>query len=70
MQLPSGATRWLAEVDSTLRETPLPGQSGLHVRPHPWLPNTYTVPFLRGRLVYAVFEGAEMGLVGILRYEQ
>jgi hypothetical protein len=39
------------------------------VRPHPWMPNTYTVPFLDGRLVYAVFEGAETGLVGVLRYE-
>jgi hypothetical protein len=39
------------------------------VRPHPWLPNAYFVPFLGGRLVYAVFEGDEAGLVGILRLE-
>jgi hypothetical protein len=39
------------------------------VRPHPSMPNTYTVPFLDGRLVYAVFEDAETGLVGILRYQ-
>ena len=39
------------------------------MQPHPWLPNVYTVPFLDGRLVYAVFEGAEEGLVVILRYE-
>jgi hypothetical protein len=53
-QLPSGVTRWLAEVYTTLRETPHPGQSALEVRPHPWVPNAYTVPFLDGRLVYAV----------------
>jgi hypothetical protein len=45
--------------------TPLPGQSGLDVQPHPWLPNVYTVPFLDGHLVYAVLEWK--GLVGILR---
>jgi hypothetical protein len=39
------------------------------VRPHPWLPNTYTIPFLGGRLVYAVLESAAVGLVGILRLE-
>jgi hypothetical protein len=37
---------------------PFPGQPHLHVRPLPSMPNTYTVPFLDGRLVYAVFEGA------------
>jgi hypothetical protein len=47
----------------------LPGQSALAVRPHPWLPNTYTVPFLDGHLVYAVLESGETGLVGILRLE-
>jgi hypothetical protein len=31
------------------------------VWPHPWLPNAYTVPFLDGRLVYAVLEGDETG---------
>jgi len=41
----------------------------LAVRPHPWLPNTYTVPFLGGRLVFAVLEGEGAGLVGILRLE-
>ena len=35
------------------------------MRPHPWLPNTCTVPFLGGRLFYAVFEGDDVGLVGI-----
>jgi hypothetical protein len=39
------------------------------VRPHPWLPNAYTVPFLDGRLVYAVLEGDETGLVVVLRYQ-
>jgi hypothetical protein len=33
------------------------------------VPNVYTVPFLGGRLVYAVFEGDEAGLVGVLRLE-
>ena len=47
----------------------MPGQSALAVRPHPWLPNTYTVPFLDGHLVYAVLESGEAGLVGILRLE-
>ncbi|MFL5795696.1 MAG: hypothetical protein ACJ77H_17125, partial [Actinomycetota bacterium] len=49
---------------------PLPGQSDLDVKPHPRLPNTYTVPFLGGHLVYAVFEGDEEGLVGILHHER
>jgi hypothetical protein len=49
---------------------PLPGQSGLKVLPHPLLPNTYTVPFLGGHLVYAVFEGDEEGLVGVLYHER
>jgi hypothetical protein len=42
------------------------------VLPHPRLPNTYTVPFLGGHLVYAVFEGVgeEPGLVGVLFLEQ
>src|SRR5512132_1093581 len=61
--LPLSATRWLAELYGTLRETPYPGQSELAVWPHPWLPNVYTVPFLDGRLVYAVLEGDERGLV-------
>ena len=69
MLLPSGATKWLAELYGTLRETPFPGQSALAVRPHPWLPNAYTVPFLDGRLVYAVLEGPEVGLVVVLRYQ-
>ena len=64
-----GATRWLAELYDTLRNIPYPGQSALDVRPHPWLPNVYTVPFLDGRLVYAVLEGDEAGLVVVLRYE-
>jgi hypothetical protein len=33
------------------------------------LPNVYTVAFLRGRLIYAVFEGDERGLVIVLRYQ-
>ena len=41
----------------------------LDVRPHPWLPNAYTVPFLDGRLVYAVLESPEVGLVVVLRYQ-
>jgi hypothetical protein len=60
---------WLAEVYDTLRETPYPDQSTLAVRPHPWLPNVYTVPFMDGRLVYAVLEGPEVGLVVVLRYQ-
>ena len=69
MLLPSGATKWLAELYGTLRETPYPGQSALAVWPHPWLPNVYTVPFMDGRLVYAVLEGDETGLVVVLRYQ-
>jgi hypothetical protein len=38
------------------------------VRPHPELPNTYTVPFLGGHLVYGVLEWK--GLVGILYHER
>jgi hypothetical protein len=34
------------------------------------LPNTYTVPFLGGHLAYAVFEGDEEGLVGIMYHER
>jgi hypothetical protein len=37
------------------------------VQPHPRLPNTYTVPFLNGRLVYAVLDWK--ALVGILSYD-
>ena len=40
------------------------------MQPHPRLPNAYTVPFLGGHLVYAVFEGEETGLVGVLFLEQ
>jgi hypothetical protein len=40
------------------------------VRPHPRVPNAYTVPFLGGRLVYAVFEGDETGLVVVLHHER
>jgi hypothetical protein len=39
------------------------------VQPHPWVPNVYTVPFLGGRLFYAVLESPEVGLVLVLRYE-
>ena len=64
-----GATKWLAELYGTLREAPYPGESTLDVQPHPWLPNVYMVPFLDGRLVHAVLEGDERGLVVVLRYE-
>jgi hypothetical protein len=57
----AGIPKWLAELYGTLRETPFPGQSTLAVWPHPWLPNTYTVPFLDGRLVYAVLEATRRG---------
>jgi hypothetical protein len=40
------------------------------VRSHPRVPNAYTVPFLGGRLVYAVFEGDETGLVVVLHHER
>jgi hypothetical protein len=66
-ELSPKARRWLAELYQVLAVTPLPGQSDLDVQPHPWVPNTYTVPFLDGHLVYAVLEWK--GLVGILRYD-
>jgi hypothetical protein len=57
---------WIYQI---LAVRPLPGQSPLDVQPHPWLPNTYTVPFLGGYLIYAVLEGGDAGLVGILHLE-
>ena len=68
--LSSQGRRWLAGIYRKLAAGPLPGQSDLDVRPHPRLPNTYTVPFLGGHLVYAVFEGDEEGLVGVLYHER
>jgi hypothetical protein len=49
-----------------LKDNPLPGQSALDVQPHPGLPNTYTVPFLNGQLVFAV--PPDKGFVGMLAY--
>lgn len=48
------AKTWLAALYGLLKVGPLPGESGLAVQPHPWLPNTYTVPFFDGHLVYGV----------------
>jgi hypothetical protein len=45
---------------------PLPGQSLLVVEPYPAVPNTYTVPFRGGLLIYVVPPGRRVGLVDMV----
>ena len=55
--LPEQAWAELADVYRTLARGPLPGQSLLAVEPYSAVPNTYTVPFRGGLLVYLVPPG-------------
>jgi hypothetical protein len=60
----------LAEVYRALASGPLPGQSLLHVEPYPGLPDTYTVPFRGGLLVYVVATGKRVvGMVAMVGVE-
>jgi hypothetical protein len=60
------AKTWLAGLYGLLKVGPLPGESALVVQPHAWLPDTYTVPFLDGHLVYGVPPGK--GVIVVLAY--
>lgn len=61
----------LAETYRALASGPLPGQSLLHVEPYPGLPDTYTVPFRGGLLVYVVPPGGRVvGMVAMVGVEQ
>jgi len=64
--MPPAAKTWLAALYGLLKVGPLPGESALAVQPHPWLPNTYTVPFLDGHLVYGV--PPDKGVIIVLAY--
>jgi hypothetical protein len=54
----------LADVYRALARGPLPGQSLLAVEPYSAVPNTYTVPFRGGLLIYLVPPGK--GVVGMV----
>jgi hypothetical protein len=54
----------LAAVYRALARGPLPGQSLLAVEPYSAVPNTYTVPFRSGLLIYVVPPGK--GVVGMV----
>jgi hypothetical protein len=62
--LPQEAQAELAEVYRVLARGPLPGQSLLAVEPYSAIPNTYTVPFRGGLLIYVVPPGKNV--VGIV----
>jgi hypothetical protein len=64
--MPLAAKTWLAALYGLLKVGPLPGESTLAVQPHAWLPDTYTVPFLDGYLVYGVPPGK--GVIIVLAY--
>ncbi|HWD47292.1 MAG TPA: hypothetical protein VHM23_26875 [Actinomycetota bacterium] len=61
--MPPAARTWLAALYGVLKLGPLPGESRLAVQPHAWLPNTYTVPFLDGHLIYGVPPGKDVIVV-------
>ena len=65
--LPEQAWAELADVYRTLARGPLPGQSLLAVEPYSAVPNTYTVPFRGGLLVYLVPPGKRVvGMVDMV----
>ena len=65
--LPEEAWAELADVYRTLARGPLPGQSLLAVEPYSAVPNTYTVPFRGGLLVYLVPPGKRVvGMVDMV----
>jgi hypothetical protein len=57
----------LADVYRALARGPLPGQSLLAVEPYSALPDTYTVPFRGGLLIYLVPPGKRaVGMVDMV----
>jgi hypothetical protein len=57
----------LAGVYRALARGPLPGQSLLAVEPYSAVPNTYTVPFHGGLLIYVVPPGKRVvGMVDMV----
>jgi hypothetical protein len=61
----------LAEVYRALARGPLPGQSLLAVEPYSAVPNTYTVPFRGGLLIYVVPPGKRVvGMVDMVGVQQ
>jgi hypothetical protein len=57
----------LAAVYRALARGPLPGQSLVAVEPYPAVPNTYTVPFRGGLLIYVVPPGKRtVGMVDMV----
>jgi hypothetical protein len=61
----------LADVYLALARGPLPGQSLLAVEPYSTVPNTYTVPFRGGLLIYLVPPGKQVvGMVDMIAVEQ
>jgi hypothetical protein len=61
----------LADVYRALARGPLPGQSLLAVEPYSTVPNTYTVPFRGGLLIYLVPPGKRVvGMVDMIAVEQ
>jgi hypothetical protein len=57
----------LAAVYRALARGPLPGQSLLAVEPYSAVPNTYTVPFRGGLLIYLVPPGKRIvGMVDMV----
>jgi hypothetical protein len=54
-------------VYRALARRPLPGQSLLAVEPYSAVPNTYTVPFRGGLLIYVVSPGKRaVGMVDMV----
>jgi hypothetical protein len=61
----------LADVYRALARGPLPGQSLLAVEPYSAVPNTYTVPFRGGLLIYLVPPGKRVvGMVDMVGVQQ
>lgn len=61
----------LADVYRALARGPLPGQSLLAVAPYSAVPNTYTVPFRGGLLIYVVPPGKRVvGMVDMIAIER
>ena len=60
----------MAQLYRVLAEGPLPNQSLVRVEPYPGLPDTYTVPFEGGLLVYVVPPGTRViGMVAMVGIE-
>jgi hypothetical protein len=61
----------LADVYRALARGPLPGQSLLAVEPYSAVPNTYTVPFRGGLLIYVVPPGKRVvGMVDMVGVQE